>query len=133
MFSLNFFKRKKDIKEPVKESELEFFIDTDHYEKSDYNQLKYKVYFHKNDKYYYLGDIRRFDKSLSNDKLPSEVVNKAISYLELNKITQVSEPDSVRRLNEEELDILNKELDRLKISANLMDDSPTFREYLKSL
>ena len=105
------------------ETSLYFSIDREPYEKSQFNQGKYKVYLTKNDVTYYIGDIRRF---ASNDN--------PISYLRLDKMSRVeSFPENVRGLKDDEMEIVNNELDRQVLTSNLMDDEITYRDKINSL
>lgn len=101
---------------------LYFTIDRESYEKSQFNQDKYKVYLTKDGVTYYIGDIRKFEN------------RNTISYLTLDKMTKVeSFPENVRGLNNEEMEILNNELDKEVLSPNLMDEPITYREKINSL
>jgi hypothetical protein len=111
----------KTIESP--ETSLYFSIDREPYEKSQFNQGKYKVYLTKNGVTYYIGDIRRFASN-----------NKPISYLRLDKMTKVdSFPKNVSGLNSEEMEIVNSELDNQVLTSNLMDEPITYREKIESL
>jgi hypothetical protein len=105
------------------ETSLYFSIDREPYEKSQFNQAKYKVYLTKNGVTYYIGDIRRFDSN-----------SNPISYLRLDNMTKVeSFPKNVSGLNNEEMKIVNDELDRQVITSDLMDEPITYREKIESL
>jgi hypothetical protein len=105
------------------ETSLYFSIDSEPYEKSQFNQGKYKVYLTKNGVTYYIGDIRRFASNGS-----------PISYLRLDNMTKVeSFPKNVRGLNNEEMEIVNSELDRQVLTSDLMDEPITYREKIESL
>jgi hypothetical protein len=104
------------------DTSLYFSIDREPYEKSQFNQNKYKVYLTKDGVTYYIGDIRRFDSS-----------NNLISYLRLDHMTKVEFPKNVRGLKNEEMEIVNNELDRQVLTPNLMDEPITWREKIKSL
>jgi len=103
-------------------SPLYFSIDMEPYEKSQFNQAKYKVYLTKNGVTYYIGDIRRFSTN-----------NEPISYLRLDEMSKVDFPKSVRGLKDEEMEIVNSELDKQVLSSNLMDEPITYREKIESL
>jgi hypothetical protein len=115
--------RMADSKTIEAETSLYFSIDREPYEKSQFNQDKYKVYLTKDGVTYYIGDIRRFASN-----------NNPISYLRLDKMTKVdSFPKNVSGLNSEEMEIVNSELDKQALTSNLMDEPITYREKIESL
>ena len=114
----------------IESDDLNFFIDKEPYDKSQFGQNKHKVYLFKDDKVYYLGDIRKFKngKSLSYLRLDDiKPVNMDISLSKIYKINYM------RDLNKEEKEILDEELDRNVIERDLMADEITYKEKLKQL
>lgn len=103
-------------------------MDAEPYGKSEYGQLKYGVYltnYAKRDEYYYLGDLREFEKSTDTDK------NPYLSYLQLDKI-HIEEPHGLlHSVDADAEEIIQKELDKIAFSPNLMDDDMTYREMIE--
>lgn len=101
----------------IESDDLNFFIDKKPYDKNQFGQNKHKVYLFKDDKVYYLGDIRKFKDG------------ESLSYLRLDNIKPVNtDKKYMRDLNKEEMEILDKELDRNVIERDLMADEITYRE-----
>lgn len=112
---------------PIRETDSKILIDRDPYDKSQFGQNKYGVYIATNDLtlpirvHYYIGDIREFEDS----------PGKYISYLDIERFIEKEPTGNVCDPNVEQMEIINKELDKTYQSRNLMDDSITFRELLK--
>jgi hypothetical protein len=103
---------------------LEFFIDKEPYEKSQFGQDKHKIYLFKNDSVYYLGDIRKFKNGDSISYLKLDNIKKVNMSNELSKIYKIE----MRHLDNKEMKILDEELDRNVIESDLMADEITYRE-----
>ena len=116
----------KDLSKPdnyLPSDNKKIMIDSKPYDTSQFGQLKFGVYIENNNKHYYIGDIREFTKT----KGPTPYM----SYLDIERSVE-KEPDGVLcHPNEEQIQIINNELDKNYLSPNLMDDTITFREYLK--
>ena len=98
----------------------QIMIDCEPYEESQFGQSKYGVYIESNDTRYYIGDLRSF-----------KTKPDYISYLNIDKVIE-KEPEGVLcHPNEEQMKIIDQELDKNYLSPNLMDDTITYREFLK--
>ena len=104
---------------------LEFFIDKEPYEKSQFGQDKHKVYLFKNNQAYYLGDIRKFKNGDLLSYLRLDNIKKVNMSNELSKIYKV---EYMRELNNKEKEILDEELNRNVIERDLMADEITYKE-----
>lgn len=101
--------------------ELDFYIDIEPYDESQFGQSKHKVYCLRGKDLYYLGDFRYFKDG-----------EKPLSYLNLDNIKSVDDVSSIRPLNDVELKELNKELDRDSLNRDLMAKTVSYRDKLKS-
>lgn len=99
------------------------FIDQFAYDTSQFGQSKYRVYLSDGDKFYYLGDVRKFEDNNGE-------TTDYISYLKLDNIKEVKEPDKIITPLKEVREIINNEIDK-EFSNNLMDDMVSYREYFK--
>ena len=103
----------------------EIMIESEPYENSQFGQEKYGIYIELPDGVrYYIGDIRKFTKT----KGPTPYM----SYINLDNIIEKEASGVLVHPNKEQLDIINKELDRNYLSRNLMDDTITYREKIKN-
>ncbi len=98
-------------------------IDCEPYDKSQFGQHKYGVYIENNNKRYYIGDIREFTKT----KGPTPYM----SYLNVEKYVEKEPTGTLCSPNDEQMRIIDEELNKNYLSSNLMDDTITFREFLK--
>ena len=98
----------------------EIKIEIEPYEESQFRQGKYRVFIINDDKTYYIGDLRKFNSN-----------NEFLSYLNLDKIKLQKPQFDLINLTDEQMDIVNKELNRLCLTSNLMDDHISYREKLK--
>lgn len=110
----------RDENEPI---EASIMIDCEPYDKSQFGQLKYGVYIENNGKSYYIGDIREFTKTSG----PTPYM----SYLNIEKFVEKEPTGTLCPPNDEVMGIINDELNKSYLSPNLMDDTITFREFLK--
>lgn len=110
-----------------KRIESQIMIDCEPYDISQFGQKKYGVYIENSNKHYYIGDIREFSKTKDN----SNKYSTYMSYLNIEKIVEKEPTGTLCHPNSEVMDIINKELDKNYLSSNLMDDTITFREFLK--
>ena len=102
-------------------------MDAEPYGKSEYGQLKYGVYLNNpsDENYYYLGDLREFEKSTDTDK------NPYLSYLLLSRI-HIEKPHGIlHSIDADAEEIIQTELDKIAFSPNLMDDEMTYREMIE--
>jgi hypothetical protein len=98
-------------------------IDSEPYDKSQFGQNKYGVYIENNDTHYYIGDIREFTKA----KGPTPYM----SYLDIERYVEKQPTGVLCHPNNEQMKIIDEELNKSYLSPNLMDETITFREYLK--
>lgn len=113
----------KDLSKNESEENSKIMINSEPYDKSQFGQNKYGVYIENNDKHYYIGDIREFTKT----KGPTPYM----SYLNVEKYVEKEPTGILCKPNEEQMKIIDVELNKNYLSPNLMDDTTTFREFLK--
>lgn len=111
-------KEEMSTRKNVKSGDFDLSIDISPYESSQFGQNKHKVYLSKNGITYYLGDLRKWSSG------------ESLSYLRLDKIREI-DPIDYRNLDDNELEIVNGELDRVVIEDNLMSEPRTYREKIE--
>lgn len=103
-------------------NKLNVFIDTEPYESSQFGQEKYSVYVSGNSTdLYYIGDIRKWPNT-----------DSYLSYLRFDKIKKVNRI-RIEPIEGKAKELVEKELDKIYIASDLMDDDITNRDYLKKL
>jgi hypothetical protein len=113
----------KDLSKTQDDNSSKIMIDCEPYDTSDFGQNKYGVYIENNNTHYYIGDIREFTKA----KGPTPYM----SYLNIEKYIEKKPTGVLCHPNSEQMSIINDELDKNYLSRNLMDDTITFREFLR--
>lgn len=101
--------------------DYKILVDSKPYDLSQFNQHKYGVYIKNNEYLYYIGDIRTFDKI------------KYLSYLNIEKIKKIDNKSNLIIPDENQLNIIEEELNKSYLSPNLMDDTITYKEYIKKV
>lgn len=109
----------KDLSREEEFTSTNIMIDCEPYDISQFNQKKFGVYIENPNRTIYIGDLRQFSDG------------KYLSYLNIEKFVE-KEPENVLcHPNEEQMAIINIELNKNYLSPNLMDETITFREFLK--
>lgn len=123
-FISNIFKKKKEtesLKDTLSREEdtSKIVIDCEPYDVSQFNQKKFGVYIENPKSTIYIGDLREYS------------TGGYVSYLNIERFKIKKPENSVCHPNDEQMQIINDELNKDYLSRNLMDDTITFREYLK--
>jgi len=109
------------VNESIINLNYEILIDNEPYDLSQFKQYKYGVYIKSYDDLYYIGDLRTFDKI------------KYLSYLNIEKIKKVKYKSNLIQPDENQLKIIEEELDKNYLSPDLMDDTLSYKEYIKKI
>lgn len=98
----------------------EILIEEQPYKKSQFDQEQYRVFIKTPTKYYYIGDLRKFPE-----------IDRYNGYLNLDRVSE-QEPDyKLIQLNPEQMEIVDRELNRNYLSSNLMDEPITYKDKLR--
>lgn len=109
----------KDLSREEEFTSTNIMIDCEPYDVSQFNQKKFGVYIENPKSTIYIGDLRQSS------------TGGYISYLNIERFKIKKPENTVCHPNKEQMEIINAELNKNYLSRDLMDETITFREYLK--
>lgn len=128
-------------------ADYQVVMDTESSRITDFGYSVYGVYLYNDGRFFYVGDVRRMDNFDELRKIydvpkdyngnedeywDSQSPREYLSYLRLDRMSEREvNPNIIEHAPQEVIDLVEKDMERTKISTNLMDDMPKFRKVVK--